>query len=177
MFIYPLVYIGMWIIPFVAHAMQYDDKYALNPPFILTAVSTIIINSQCAVDCWLFSTREKPWAHISGSKGGFWESFMFWKGERRHRQKKGPGKSEAELTAEAEVAYQRRDEEIAARQLEVESLHGSVSAISRGCRAERSWWDEPEGLDGTMTAVQEETADGLDDQIPYDTGDKKREEV
>lgn len=45
LFIYPLVYIGMWIVPFVSHVMQYDDRYAVNPPFGLTCFTTICICS------------------------------------------------------------------------------------------------------------------------------------
>jgi G protein-coupled receptor GPR1 len=43
MFIYPLVYMGMWIIPFASHVFQYNDNYARNTPFILSCFTTVSI--------------------------------------------------------------------------------------------------------------------------------------
>jgi G protein-coupled receptor GPR1 len=152
LFIYPLVYIGMWVLPFVGHVMQYSDRYALDPPFALNAIINIMVTSQCAVDCWLFSTREKPWRHIPASKGGFWESFLFWRnGSKTSNEKrtKGPGRNRAEMQADARAAYRRRDEELAERE---------SATANGGLRRERSWWDGERSLafDGTMSPVTEE---------------------
>jgi len=97
LFIYPLVYIGMWVVPFVMHVLQYDDKFATSPPFGLTCVSTIFVCCQAAVDCWLFSTREKPWKSIPGNDGSFGGSLKFWSGWRvlvKGRLYMGRGKRE-----------------------------------------------------------------------------------
>lgn len=148
LFIYPLVYIGMWILPFVSHVMQYDDKYALYPPFGLTCVTTICVCSQAAVDCWLFSTREKPWKHIPGTNGSFFSSLKFWtgwKGFLKRRVKAGPGKTREEMVREARAAYRRRDEEMAQRRSEA----GIAGALQDPRRGERSWW-EGAGQDGVM---------------------------
>jgi G protein-coupled receptor GPR1 len=59
LFIYPLVYMFMWIIPFISHVLQYTNWYVRNPSLALTALVTVIVPLQCAVDSWLFSTREK----------------------------------------------------------------------------------------------------------------------
>ena len=59
LFIYPLVYMFMWTIPFIQNALQYTDWYVRNPSLVLTALVTVIVPLQCAVDSWLFSTREK----------------------------------------------------------------------------------------------------------------------
>lgn len=139
LFIYPLVYIGMWILPFVSHVMQYDDKYALNPPFGLTCVTTICVCSQAAVDCWLFSTREKPWNHIPGANGSFIQSLKFWTGWTaflKRRANVGPGKTNEEMVREARAAYQRRDEEIAQQQ---RALNRPPPGSPK--KAEKSWWE------------------------------------
>ena len=151
LFIYPLVYIGMWIIPFVSHIMQYDDRYALNPPFALTCVTTICVCSQAAVDCWLFSTREKPWKHIPGMNGEFFSSLKVWtgwKGFTKRRAKAGPGKTREEMNREARAAYWRRDEEMAQQKSEA-----VAAGLQLPDRREKSWW-ENSGLDGTTPAME-----------------------
>ncbi len=163
LFIYPLVYIGMWILPLVSHVLQYDDSFAINSPFGLTCLTTICICSQAAVDCWLFSTREKPWRHVPGSDGHFWSSLKFWtgwKGVGEGRTHHGPGKTRYEMVREARAAYQRRDEELAARR----GVSLQLSAIARqpARKAERSWW-ETSGHDGTMSPVTEEPSNPMED--------------
>ncbi|KAJ8067720.1 hypothetical protein OCU04_003325 [Sclerotinia nivalis] len=150
LFIYPLVYLGMWLIPFIFHILQFNDHFAVNPPFALSAVSTVFICGQGAVDCWLFSTREKPWKHIPGTSGSFFGSLKFWiifVGKGKERQGHGPGKTRNEMAREARQAYKRRDEELAQRRFEVQAGNGVT--VDRG-RSDRSWWDV-EGVDGLGT--------------------------
>jgi G protein-coupled receptor GPR1 len=158
-FIYPLVYMGMWIVPFVSHVLQYDDRFAVYPPFGLTCVATISTASQAAVDCWLFSTREKPWKHIHGSEGSFWGSLKFWSGWHgvRRKRRQGPGKTREEMVREARAAYKRREDELAQKRLEV------VQGVQTGeHRRERTWW-EIGGVDDAVDTVQEETVDPIGD--------------
>jgi G protein-coupled receptor GPR1 len=163
LFIYPLVYMGMWVVPFVSHTLQYDDKLARNPPFGLTCATTIFISAQAAVDAWLFSTREKPWKHIPGTDGSFWGSLRFWSGwngvRRRRRKFNGPGKTREEMVREARAAYQRREEELAQRRSEI--LQASPS---RGPdqKREKSWW-EASGLDGVMATATDERSNPMDE--------------
>ena len=77
--VYPLIYWLTWIIPFVNHCFQYNDYYAANPSFPLTCTSTTILALQCAIDCWLFGYKEKPWRQIGSGSMTFWQSFLFWK--------------------------------------------------------------------------------------------------
>lgn len=137
--------------------MQYSDEYVLDIPFVLNAIINIVVTSQCAVDCWLFSSRERPWRHIPGSKGGFWESFAFWRCQDEQGMEKGRGhrgaghgKRRAEMHAETRAAYKRRDEEIAER----ESGNTKVKSVVEG---ERSWWDGDRALFDGMSPVYEET--------------------
>ncbi|ETN42168.1 uncharacterized protein HMPREF1541_04109 [Cyphellophora europaea CBS 101466] len=64
LFIYPIIYILMWVFPFANHAILYDDHYILHPPFWLTIVSTCSVALQAAVNAIVFSWREKPWRRI-----------------------------------------------------------------------------------------------------------------
>lgn len=59
LFVYPLVYFLMWMIPFANHCLQYGDNYSQHPSFILNCFVIIVLSLQCAVNCVLFSTREK----------------------------------------------------------------------------------------------------------------------
>ncbi|KAF2799030.1 hypothetical protein K505DRAFT_404874 [Melanomma pulvis-pyrius CBS 109.77] len=79
MFIYPLTYIFMWLIPFVYHCMMYQDKWAAHPVYWLTMLSTICVALMGVVDCLIFSLRERPWRHMPAGDGTFWGSFTCWK--------------------------------------------------------------------------------------------------
>lgn len=61
MFVYPLVYMLLWTIPFVAHCMNYNIYYVKHPPFVINCLTTACLAIQAAVDCGLFLWREKPW--------------------------------------------------------------------------------------------------------------------
>lgn len=79
MFIYPLVYTGMWALPFVMHCMNYWDKWAMQPVGFLRIGSSIAITLMGFADALIFSLREKPWRGIEGSDGTFWGSFACWR--------------------------------------------------------------------------------------------------
>ena len=74
-FIYPSVYMLMWLIPFAMHCMNYWDKWALNPVEFLRVGSSICITLMGFADALIFSLREKPWRGIDGGDGSFWGSF------------------------------------------------------------------------------------------------------
>jgi hypothetical protein len=61
LFVYPLAYMAMWLLPFISHALQYGDYYAANPPYVLAVLVTVITVSQSALDCWIFNIKERPW--------------------------------------------------------------------------------------------------------------------
>lgn len=165
LFIYPLVYMGMWILPFASHVMQYDDKYALNPPFGLTVVTTICICSQAAVDCWLFSSREQPWKHIPGTDGSFLVSLKFWTGWTafvKRTKISGPGKTSEEMVREARAAYRRRDEEMAQQRFKVGQALSTGSPGGR--KVEKSWWEDSAQIE----ALVGEISPGLEQSNPMD---------
>ncbi|KAF2102900.1 hypothetical protein NA57DRAFT_71884 [Rhizodiscina lignyota] len=92
-FIYPLVYIAMWLCPFALHCMQYNNYFAAQPPFALGVLATCCYTLMAAVDCGIFAYREKPWRHIRRNIGGsFWGSFRIRRGGDDSNVDKG-GKS------------------------------------------------------------------------------------
>ncbi|KAF2083735.1 hypothetical protein K490DRAFT_69527 [Saccharata proteae CBS 121410] len=78
-FIYPIVYVLMWLVPFVVLCFQYSDYWAQHPPWVLTTISNVCLCSMGAVNGIVFALREKPWLHIPGCEKSFWASFAFWR--------------------------------------------------------------------------------------------------
>ena len=66
LFIYPLIYVLLWVLPFVQHCLSYTDYYTAHPPFWLNICTTCILALQAGVDCAIFSWRERPWRRIDG---------------------------------------------------------------------------------------------------------------
>jgi G protein-coupled receptor GPR1 len=77
LFIYPLVYTLMWLVPFIQHCTFYQDKWAEYPMYPLRAANVVCITLMGFVDCIVFSMREKPWRSIQTSDGTFWGSLSF----------------------------------------------------------------------------------------------------
>ena len=68
MFIYPLVYLLMWIAPFINHCYFYTRQH--DPPFVLSCISLVSVCLQCAADCLIFCLRERPWEQsVHGHSG------------------------------------------------------------------------------------------------------------
>jgi G protein-coupled receptor GPR1 len=61
LFIYPLVYLTLWTLPFIQHCLNYTDYYTAHPQFWLNICTVCILGLQAGIDCAIFSWREKPW--------------------------------------------------------------------------------------------------------------------
>ncbi|EME78248.1 uncharacterized protein MYCFIDRAFT_178412 [Pseudocercospora fijiensis CIRAD86] len=79
LFIYPTIYLILWIIPFVAHALNYSNHFAQHPIYAISVISVFCQSIMGFADVSIFCWREKPWRHIPGSDGTFWGSFRFWR--------------------------------------------------------------------------------------------------
>ncbi|KZF23190.1 hypothetical protein L228DRAFT_281937 [Xylona heveae TC161] len=79
LFVYPIVYVVMWILPFVGSILQLSNYYVSHPEFVFSCFLVVSLLIQGAVDCLIFNWREKPWRHIPNSDGTFLGSFLFWK--------------------------------------------------------------------------------------------------
>lgn len=64
LFIYPAVYVLMWVFPLASHCLLYNDYYVRNPIYWLSILTTCCFSLQAGVDCIVFSWREKPWRRI-----------------------------------------------------------------------------------------------------------------
>lgn len=60
-FIYPVAYVLIWIVPLIAHGIDYKYGFTKRPIFWLNATGTIMQSSNCIVDATVFLWREKPW--------------------------------------------------------------------------------------------------------------------
>ncbi|KAL5115663.1 G protein-coupled glucose receptor regulating Gpa2 C-term [Pleosporales sp. CAS-2024a] len=79
MFVYPLVYILMWMIPFVYNCMNYNNYYANHPVFFVRIGQVVCLTSMGFFDSLIFCLREKPWRTIPTSDGTFWGSLAVWR--------------------------------------------------------------------------------------------------
>ncbi|KAK1566416.1 G protein-coupled glucose receptor regulating Gpa2-domain-containing protein [Colletotrichum navitas] len=60
LFVYPLVYILIWAVPFVAHVMRWDNPEDAGP-FAVVLLSLVSLSIQGLVNACLFCAVEKPW--------------------------------------------------------------------------------------------------------------------
>ncbi|KAK1990192.1 hypothetical protein LX36DRAFT_716930 [Colletotrichum falcatum] len=60
LFVYPLVYILIWAVPFVAHVMRWDNPED-SGPFAVVLLSLVSLSIQGLVNSCLFCAVEKPW--------------------------------------------------------------------------------------------------------------------
>lgn len=78
LFIYPVVYMLLWLIPFISHCMSYSDRFAQHPVFPISLLSSFCQAFMGFADVCVFCWRERPWRHVPGSDGTFFGSFFFW---------------------------------------------------------------------------------------------------
>ncbi|USP75946.1 hypothetical protein yc1106_03220 [Curvularia clavata] len=150
MFIYPIVYTLMWLLPFVYHCMMYNDYYATHPVWAMRMANTICIASMGFVDCLVFALRERPWRAIPNSDGTLLGSFFVWNGknERRRRRRRrstdrmrGGGRSRSAGPCAAVVPK----EEVTQRSLSDGGLYGPRRSVGSSAsfygysRAEKNW--------------------------------------
>ncbi|OJD40681.1 glucose receptor git3 [Diplodia corticola] len=88
-FVYPLVYICMWLFPFVALCLTYNSRLVKRPPFLVNTFNNFCLCFIGAVNAVVFSLREKPWRHIDGNPSRcFWSSFCVWRGRDNDMEEK-----------------------------------------------------------------------------------------
>ncbi|KAK4235589.1 G protein-coupled glucose receptor regulating Gpa2-domain-containing protein [Achaetomium macrosporum] len=144
LFAYPLVYIIVWLFPFVSHVLGYDDDSSRAgdgpPPFWLLVLGIISLCAQGAVDCVLFMVREKPWRYAQGR--GFWLSLGRrwawslggWLGDGGGSSR--AGRTREERLVDGRLARERREEEIVVQRELVRSRAGDG-----GRGRVKEWWE------------------------------------
>lgn len=119
LFVYPLVYLAMWIPAFVSHCYLYTDQH--NPPFVLNTISICFLCLQCAVDCFIFSIRETPWRQIKKNPNPI------------QRKTHSRGGSDNGLRRMISGFHEQ-----ATAKGDIQTLEGQTGQESR---RERNWWD------------------------------------
>jgi G protein-coupled receptor GPR1 len=152
MFVYPLVYMLLWVAPLVAHVFKWHNP-TQTVPFAASLLSLASLAAQGAVNCWLFSTREQPWEHKAGEKhgshgthsnsaGGQTTRFGEW-GRSKNLERSyssGPGRTRQEMLADGKIAHKRR--------LKEESEERNIGTGGEKPREQppvkKEWWDAEE---------------------------------
>jgi hypothetical protein len=88
-FIYPLVYTLMWILPFVNHCTMYSDGYAQHPLWALRFGAAVCISSMGFIDCLVFFLRERPWLSSAATDETFRGSLTIRKSNVREGTRSG----------------------------------------------------------------------------------------
>jgi len=138
LFAYPLVYIIIWVFPFVSHVLGYDDEVTSGDPKWLLIVSIISLCVQGAVDCLLFTIREQPWKHARGTFWGALVKRFRWDGSWRDLGT--AGRTREEMLVDGRLARQRRDEEVAVERALRNTIISGVDDRTRS-KPGREWWD------------------------------------
>lgn len=63
-FVYPVIYIALWVIPCVLHSMLFSDRFATDPPMVLGSLSILSIASMGFANAICFLIRERPWEEV-----------------------------------------------------------------------------------------------------------------
>lgn len=61
MFVYPVIYLVLWVVPFISHCYGYKQA---QTPYPLSTAAIVSYTLQCGADCIVFLMREKPWRRV-----------------------------------------------------------------------------------------------------------------
>lgn len=167
LFIYPVIYVLVWVLPFIMHIFRWDDPEKAGP-FGLVYASLVSLCIQGFADSVLFAVREKPWrhprraslsssgtlfrrhsSHADNNYDGWCPSFrpMLARcfGDRWAFSKSiGGGRTREEMLVDNRFARVRRV-------LETEEW----MTRERGPRTEREWWEWLEDIGGSRDTDDE----------------------
>ncbi|KAF4968651.1 hypothetical protein FSARC_3990 [Fusarium sarcochroum] len=134
LFIYPIVYVVIWILPFIVQLTGYGK----GAPYGMRLASIMFLCSHGLADAVVFSLKEQPWRHSQAFKN---INLRFWK-----RRQEAPdvgarvGRTREEMTLDSRFAKKRREQEEA--EWRVDRQAGQDSR--RAARAASEWWDTDE---------------------------------
>ncbi|KAF4451597.1 hypothetical protein F53441_5453 [Fusarium austroafricanum] len=132
LFIYPIVYVAIWILPFIVQL----TGYGRGAPYQMRLASIVLMSFHGLADSIVFSLKEKPWRHSQAFKK---INFQFWK-RRQEEPDVGArvGRTREEMTLDSRFAKQRREQE----QAEWEMDRQANQDARKAARAPPQWWDE-----------------------------------
>ncbi|KAG5948923.1 hypothetical protein E4U53_006109 [Claviceps sorghi] len=128
LFVYPLVYMTGWLIPFISHVVGGDKT---GRPFWLVLASLISLCTQGLADSVVFLVMEKPWRYWTRDDVTAW--CCFWWSKQSSMKGTGikVGRTREEMLIDGTIARRRRERERAERRLR---------SAGRGPKF-RDWWD------------------------------------
>ena len=126
MFVYPMIYLLMWLVPFVNHCYFYTKEH--HPPFSLNTVSLVFLLLQCTVDCLVFSLKEKPWRYAAKAEARARGQMV---SDNANTIEMRPLSLEGGAVAQSPVNATNNDQTL--------QIQTSTSP-----RRERFWWDDEE---------------------------------
>ncbi|KAB5539485.1 G protein-coupled glucose receptor regulating Gpa2-domain-containing protein [Coniochaeta sp. 2T2.1] len=141
LFVYPLVYLVIWIFPIVNQAYGYSKgTTTFSPPWLMLC-SLVSLAVQGAADSFVFTAREKPWRYTPTTKrtrgDGFWIKLREGRGRNfTMGSGNGAGRTREERLVDERIARARREKE---RVVE-ERGRGGAGEGAAGKRR-RHWWE------------------------------------
>ncbi|RKL46830.1 hypothetical protein BFJ72_g2570 [Fusarium proliferatum] len=134
LFIYPIVYVVIWILPFIVQL----TGYGRGAPYGMRLASIIFLCFHGLADAVVFSLKEKPWRHSQAFKR---INVQFWK-RRQEVPDVGArvGRTREEMTLDSRFAKKRRQQEQAEWEMDRQAGHEARKAA----RAAPQWWDADE---------------------------------
>lgn len=128
MFMYPLGYLALWVLPFVAQLIERDGSIA--PPFPLLLLAQVSLCLQGALDAIIFLCWEKPWKYPKNQQ--YEHCSKSWANIYRMNFRSGfkVGRTREEMQVDMMDARMRRGIELAERQ-----------PRSRRREMAVDWWD------------------------------------
>ncbi|KAL6912832.1 hypothetical protein ACHAP8_009570 [Fusarium lateritium] len=134
LFIYPIVYVVIWILPFIVQLTGYGK----GAPYGMRLASIVFLCFHGLADSLVFCLKEKPWKHSQGYSQIFKRfNLQFWK-KRQEAPDVGArvGRTREEMTLDSKFAKQRREQEQAEWEMERQAVQDR-----RATRAAPDWWD------------------------------------
>ncbi|RDA89448.1 hypothetical protein CP532_6112 [Ophiocordyceps camponoti-leonardi (nom. inval.)] len=127
LFIYPVVYTGLWTVPFICHIVSRPEH---GESFGLTLASIASLSLQGTADALVFTMVEKPWRLPGRARARRWLRRSN-EGAATHTH---AGRNRDEMRFDSRVARRRREGELAAERLLRRMTKQSADRI-------REWWD------------------------------------
>lgn len=135
LFIYPIVYVAIWILLFIVQLTGYGK----GAPYGMRLASIVFLCCHGLADSLVFSLKEKPWRHSQTSNQTFKHiNLRFWK-RRQEAPNVGArvGRTRDEMTLDSRFAKARREQEQAEREMGRQTDQNSRKAAG----AAPNWWD------------------------------------
>ncbi|KAG8668520.1 hypothetical protein FPOAC1_007903 [Fusarium poae] len=134
LFIYPIVYVVIWILPFIVQLTGYGK----GAPYGMRLASIVFLCFHGLADSLVFCLKEKPWKHSQAYSQIFKRcNLQFWKKSQAIPDVGARvGRTREEMTLDSRFAKQRREQEQA--EWEMERRAGQDR---KATRATADWWD------------------------------------